>query len=75
LNERVLKAIRSCKKNVSEISADTKLREDLDFNSLDMLMLISELEDEFNVNIDESHFDDIKTVGDIIEKFHGAGIC
>ena len=75
MDKRVLKAIQTCKKDIGEITLETKIREDLEFDSFDTLMLISELEDGFNVNIDERHFEDVSTVGDIIDKLRGEGIC
>ena len=70
--DRVIKAIKNCDKWTPEISEQTRLIEDLGFDSFDTLMLISELEGEFNININEADFAEIVTVGDIVAKLAGA---
>ena len=75
MEEKVYKAIKKSKKGIKAFTLESHLENDLAFDSLDMLMLISELEDEFGVNIDESHFAEVETVADIVEKLKAAGIC
>lgn len=75
MEERVFKAIRKCRKDIKEITLDMSLKDDLDFDSFDMLMLINELESEFDINIDETHFNNINSVDDILNKLSGEGIC
>ena len=75
MEERVFEALKRCKKDIKPFDKTTNLQEDLDFDSFDTLMFISELEDEFNINIDEDHFLNVQTVGDVIEKLRGEGIC
>lgn len=74
MKERIIKAVRICAQKGAIITAESDLREDLEFDSVDTIMLISELEAEFNINIDEGDFADIKTVGDIVRKFEGASV-
>lgn len=68
--ERVIKAIRECKrtKAKADITSGSRLAEDLDIDSLDILMLIGELEEEFNICIDENQLEGVVTVGDIVDK-------
>jgi acyl carrier protein len=55
-----------------DISLETSF-EDMDADSLDIFQVIIELEEEFNIKIDE--VDKIKTVGDIINCLKQKGIC
>ena len=47
------------------------LREDLDADSLSLIMLFMALEDEFGGTIPEQDFDKISTLGDIIDYING----
>lgn len=71
MEERVIKAIRVICKEAVEITPETNLLADLGFSSLDIIMLVGELEAEFNQNFDEDDFADILTVGDMITKLNG----
>ena len=75
MEQRVIKAIYACTKKQFEITSETNIRNDLDFDSFDIIMLINELEEEFNINIDESDFSNIHTVSDIISKLKGVVSC
>ena len=50
-----------------DIKMDTRLHEDLDFDSLDAVEIIIALEEEFGIYILEEDADDIRTVGDIVK--------
>lgn len=65
---RVIKAIRECKKTTVTITADTLLATELDIDSFDILMLIGELEEEFDITINENQLNDVTAVGDIVAK-------
>lgn len=57
-----------------EIISDLKLREDLGLDSLNMVELMVEIEDKFNIEIEESDLDpaELQTVGQIyalLEKY------
>lgn len=69
--ERVIKAIRECKKTKHEITKDSRLAEDLDIDSFDILMLIGELEEEFDISIKEEQLSEVVTVGDIVNRLEG----
>jgi len=79
VDQRIIDAINMCiknkKKNDIEISYETDLRNDLELDSLDYILLINEIEARFNINIDDKNIADIKTVGDIIEKLRGSDKC
>ena len=49
-----------------EITEDTVLRADLAMNSLDLMGLISKIEDEYQIEIQDRDITKIQTVGDII---------
>lgn len=50
-----------------EITEDSKLLSDLSFSSFDLVMLSSEIENEFGVTLSAKNFASVKTVGGIIE--------
>lgn len=50
-----------------EITPDSKFKEDLEVDSLDLFELVMALEDEFGVEIPTEDLEKIATVGDIIE--------
>jgi Acyl carrier protein len=66
--ERVIKAIRECKRTKAVITAESLLSEDLDIDSFDILMLIGELEEEFDITIEEDQLGGVIAVGDIVSK-------
>lgn len=52
--------------SVDEITEDTKFIEDLGFNSYDFMSFLGEIEDEFDVEIDEREAVKIHTVGEAV---------
>ena len=48
------------------ITAETRLNEDLNADSLDVVEMLMSLEEEFNITVPEDEAVNIKTVGDII---------
>lgn len=57
-----------------EVAEDSELLEDLDLNSMDVLMLVTTLEGEFGIRIPEKELRRITTVGDVaalIEQIKG----
>lgn len=49
-----------------KVNATTRLREDLNVDSLDAVELIMELEDTFKVKIGDDEAQKLKTIGDIV---------
>ncbi|GHV05915.1 acyl carrier protein [Campylobacterota bacterium] len=63
-----VKAIVVEQLNVSadEVKEESKFVEDLGADSLDVVELVMELEEKFDVEIPDEHAEKIKTVGDVI---------
>jgi acyl carrier protein len=53
--------------NPSEIEAETRFRDDLDADSLDLYELVMELEDTYGVKVSEEEAAGIETVGDAVD--------
>ncbi len=49
-----------------EITQESKFIDDLKADSLDIVELVMEFEDEFDVTIPDDDYDKIKTVGDVV---------
>ncbi|MCH9655239.1 MAG: acyl carrier protein [Planctomycetes bacterium] len=49
-----------------EITLESKFIDDLKADSLDIVELVMEFEDEFDVTIPDDDYDKIKTVGDVV---------
>jgi acyl carrier protein len=54
-------------RDVSEITADTRLSEDLEADSLDLVELAMALEEELKLEIPDEQLEGIRTVGDAVE--------
>ena len=48
------------------INLDSKIKDDLGADSLDLFELISKIEDELEITIDEEDYSKLVTVGDIV---------
>lgn len=53
--------------DADEITAESELMEDLDLASMDVLFVISSLEEEFGVKVDETMIQNMYTVGDVAD--------
>ena len=64
-----VKQIIAGKMSISEdeITVDTKLKEDLQADSLDMVELVMAAEDEFGVEIEEDAVREFVTIGDVVK--------
>lgn len=49
-----------------KLSADTSL-EEIGADSIDLVDLVSELEEEFKVSVPDEDFENIRTIGDVVE--------
>lgn len=66
--ERVKKIIvESLNVEPSEVTMEANIKEDLGADSLDVVDLIMELEDEFDMEISDEEAEKIATVGDVVE--------
>lgn len=68
IEDRIIAIIQSVLDKRPEINLDSHLIKDLMVDSLDKLMILSALEDEFAISIDEVDFADVLTIKDIVEK-------
>lgn len=53
--------------DAEEITEESELMEDLDISSMDVLLLISNMEEEFKISIPESEIRKMVTIGDVAE--------
>jgi acyl carrier protein len=63
-----IKAIMSEQFDIEEddITAETKIADDLGADSLDVVDLLMSIEDEFEIEIPDEEIDNIATVGDLV---------
>jgi acyl carrier protein len=54
------------------IVLDSRLRDDLDLDSIDAVDLIVKLQELTRVRIDPEQFKSVRTVGDVVERVHDA---
>lgn len=50
-----------------DMNKDTKLIADLGLNSLDVVNVVVEFEDEFDIEIPDENIRELQTIGDIVE--------
>lgn len=66
MTEKIIEIIaEQLGKEKSEITLETNFRDDLDADSLDLFQIISDIEDEFDIKIDDA--EEITTVGDAVK--------
>lgn len=53
--------------SVEEVTSESSFKEDLGADSLDIVELVMELEDEFDIKISEEHAESIQTVGEAVK--------
>ena len=56
-----------CQMAAEDMREDMRFREDLGFSSLDFMSLLGEIEDSFDVELDEDRLIDINTIGDAMD--------
>ena len=54
--------------SASDIDENTSFIADLHADSVDIATIICDIEDEFNIEIEEEQLEGIETVGDVVEK-------
>ena len=60
-------AADSLAKPIEEITTNASFADDLDADSLDLVQLVMDLEEEFDITVDEDELEGIKTVGQAYE--------
>lgn len=67
IEQRVIRCIsRSTGIPVSEITADSRLEGDLDLDSLDRLIVVMDVEDEFGVELQDEALEKVATVRELV---------
>lgn len=75
MEDRVLFTLNHIlQKKKRKITLESRLREDLFVDSLDMLMIIGDLEDDFEITITDDEFANVVTVNDIVEMLKARGL-
>lgn len=68
VNERIIKIVSErLGVDESEVKKEATFKEDLGADSLDVVELVMELEDEFDLEISDEDAEKITTVGDVID--------
>jgi len=67
MKHRIIELILESIEKKYTIKENTDLRNDLEIDSFDFLMIINALEDEFEITIDEDDFEKVNSVNDIVE--------
>lgn len=57
---------RRMKRDISELNDNTNLKKDLNADSIDTVEIIFELEETYEINIDDKYAEQINTIGDAI---------
>ena len=55
-----------CQYSPEDLKNDIRFREDLDFSSLDFMSFLGELEDEFDVELEQDKIVQIRTIGEAL---------
>ena len=58
---------KQMKVDVKEITVDKRLVEDLKADSANVMVMIMDLEDTFNITVDDTAINTLKTVGDVVK--------
>jgi len=71
-----IREIAAAQLNVSESEIDetSSFKDDLGADSLDLFELVMALEDEFGIEIPMEDYEELYTVGDIVEYLHEKGV-
>ena len=59
--------VKELKVEADKVTLDAKLKEDLGADSLDAVEIVMDIEDEFDVEIDDSEAENVTTVGDLVK--------
>ena len=67
MEERLIRMIRDVCATDAEITRDTNLTFDLGLKSIDLLELITDVEDEFGIEVTDEAVEGIHTVGELLD--------
>jgi acyl carrier protein len=68
MEEKVIDILAEvAEKDKTEITRETKLVEDLELESLDIVTLVAKIEEEFKIDIPDEEIQNLLTVGDAIK--------
>ncbi|MDE5781593.1 MAG: acyl carrier protein, partial [Lachnospiraceae bacterium] len=71
IREIVAEQLNADKESISE---ETRFKEDLEADSLDLFEIVMSIEDEYNVEIPSEDLENIVTVGNVIEYLKSKGV-
>ncbi len=75
IEEKVISIIQANTEQKEPITPATDLRKELHLDSFGTVMIINALEQAFGVELEESDFAQIKTVGDVIKLLENRHVC
>jgi len=58
---------KQLKVDAATITPETRLVEDLKADSANVMVMIMDLEDQFNITVDDTAINTLKTVGDVVK--------
>lgn len=58
----------------TEITLETSFKDDLNADSLDLVELVMDLEEKYEIEIDQNDLENIVTVGDLVEYLKSKGV-
>lgn len=65
MNEKLIEMINNASGGTVEITRDTNLTFDLGLKSIDLLELVTEVEDTFGIEVSDEAVESVRTVGDL----------
>jgi acyl carrier protein len=68
LEQKIISIIQDNIDFAEEICVNDHLMDDLNVDSISMLMILNDIEDEFSIQIDESEIEGIERVSDIVDR-------
>lgn len=71
MNEKLLEMINTACGGNTELTPETNLTMDLGLKSIDLLELITEIEDAFGIEVTDEAIESIRTVGELNDYIEG----
>ncbi|MBQ4093463.1 MAG: acyl carrier protein [Oscillospiraceae bacterium] len=65
MNEKLIEMINNASGGTVEITRDTNLTFDLGLKSIDLLELVTEVEDTFGIEVSDEAVESVRTVGEL----------